>query len=84
MSLKMMAASSSPLYLRVGCSVISAAKGGLLQISKKPCFFRRARNSGRYLPAWRMTHTGERGRSGWQVAASRRSVFCMAGKLDGT
>lgn len=41
--------------------MISAANSGVLHISKNPCFFLNARNSGRYLPACVGGGEGDRG-----------------------
>lgn len=84
MSLKMMAASSRPLYLRSGWIVISAASSGVWQISKNPCSLRSLLNSGRYLPACLITQTGDRGRPAFERAASIMSLFSSAGKLTGS
>ena len=45
MSLKMIEASRSPVYRRMGCSVISVANGGERQTSKNSCDSRTFRNS---------------------------------------
>jgi len=45
MSLKMIEASRSPVYRRMGCRVISVASGGERQISKNSCDSRNFRNS---------------------------------------
>src|SRR3990172_3026012 len=42
----------------MGWIVTSAASSGVLHISRKVCFARISRYSGRYLPAWRIIHTG--------------------------
>jgi len=41
-----------------GCRVTSDASSGFSQTSKKLCYFRTSRNSGKYLPAYRIIHIG--------------------------
>src|SRR5580658_580379 len=46
---------------RIGCKVTSAANSGVRQrVTKSPALFRTARYSGRYRPAWRISHQGGR------------------------
>ena len=52
----MIAASTSKAS--TGCRVTSAARRGVLQISKIVWSRRKARYSAMYRPAWRMNHTG--------------------------
>src|SRR5690606_545913 len=56
MSEKSMAASG--FTIRIGCTVISAANSGVLQRVKKSYFSFIAINSGKYLPACLIIHTG--------------------------
>ena len=63
----------------MGCSVISQASSGVLQISKKSCFFLTSLNSGRYRPAWRITQTGARSTRSPRAARRKRS-FVRGGK----
>lgn len=47
---------------RTGCSVTSAARSGVRHsVTKSPAMPRTARYSGRYRPAWRISHHGGRG-----------------------
>src|SRR5260370_12498321 len=46
---------------RNGCSETSTANSGVLQTSRKACFARISRYSGKYRPACRIIHTGTRG-----------------------
>ncbi|KAH9402410.1 hypothetical protein TYRP_016470 [Tyrophagus putrescentiae] len=69
MSEKMMAASRSKR--RMGMRVASHASSGVRQMSKKLWCWRRLRNSGRYRPAWRITHTGTVGGRGLHTKASQ-------------
>lgn len=45
-------------YLLSGCSVTSQANSGVRQTVKKSCLTRTSWNSGKYLPACRITQTG--------------------------
>ncbi len=78
MSAKTMAASSSKR--RSGCSVTSAATSERLHISMKARRSRMARYSGRYRPAWRISHTGVAS-TGRRAQASRKRMGSPSGRV---
>ncbi len=75
MSEKTMTASTPSL--RNGWIETSTASCGVLQTSKNACFARISRYSGRYRPAWRIIHTGTRGRASPRQARRNNSFRLM-------